>query len=163
MSRSVSLSSAISRVVLWTSTTGVSPVTVTVSCTPPTRISASTAMTAEPLTISAVALDRGEAGQRERHAVGARPQILDAISSGAVGRRWFGLSRSAPGWRLPPSRQAARRRMHLSRDRRWSLAPRPLTARRAGTPARSTYVRTHASVNSPLGCSRAQVAPADST
>src|SRR4029453_17509112 len=49
--RMVSLSSVISRLVLCTSTTGVSPVTVIVSCTPPTRISASTAMTADPLTM----------------------------------------------------------------------------------------------------------------
>jgi hypothetical protein len=38
--------------VLCTSTTGVSPVTVTVSCTPPTRSSPSIAMTAVPVTVT---------------------------------------------------------------------------------------------------------------
>ena len=51
----VSLSSVISRFVLVTSTTGVSPVTVIVSCTPPTRSSASMVMTAVPLTDHLVA------------------------------------------------------------------------------------------------------------
>ncbi len=45
----VSLSSVISRLVLATSTIGVSPVTVIVSCTPPTRISPFTVVTAVPL------------------------------------------------------------------------------------------------------------------
>ncbi len=51
MDRIVSLSSEISRLVLWTSTSGVSPVTVIVSCTPPTRSSASAVTTPVPLTI----------------------------------------------------------------------------------------------------------------
>ena len=46
----VSLSSVTSRLVLWMSTTGVSPVTVMVSSTPPTRKSASTVMTPVPPT-----------------------------------------------------------------------------------------------------------------
>ena len=52
MARIVSLSSVISRRVLWTSTTGASPVTVIVSCTPPTRSSLSTVVTVVPLIVS---------------------------------------------------------------------------------------------------------------
>src|SRR5205809_485798 len=48
----VSLSSVTSRLVLTTSTTGDSPVTVTVSATPPTRSSASIVVTADPLRIT---------------------------------------------------------------------------------------------------------------
>ncbi len=44
------LSSTACRFVLCTSTTGVSPVTVIVSCTPPTRMSALMVVTATPLT-----------------------------------------------------------------------------------------------------------------
>jgi len=46
--RIVSLSSVTSRRVLWTSTTGVSPVTVIVSATPPTFMSASILTTPVP-------------------------------------------------------------------------------------------------------------------
>ena len=80
----VSLSSVISRLVLWTSTTGVSPVTVIVSCTPPTRMSASTVDDRRAADDQALALHRGEARQREGDGVVTGLQILDAVAARAV-------------------------------------------------------------------------------
>ena len=77
----------ISRLVLCTSTTGVSPVTVIVSCTPPTRSSASTAMTAEPLTMTPSRLTVAKPASVNVTRVGAGPKILDAVAAGAVGDR----------------------------------------------------------------------------
>jgi len=82
------------------STTGVSPVTVTVSATAPTRIAMLIGMTPEPDTSTPVALDRGEAGERDRHAVSARWQLSQAILSRAVGGRGSDLLESGPGSRL---------------------------------------------------------------
>jgi hypothetical protein len=67
-----SLSIVAWRRTLWTSTMGLSPVTVTVSCNWPTRSSAFTDA-------------RAESGQRERHGVGSRPQIDDSILAATVG------------------------------------------------------------------------------
>jgi len=59
------------RVVLWTSTIGVSPVTVTVSSIEPTRKSALTLADERSGESMPSALDGGEAGQRECHGVRA--------------------------------------------------------------------------------------------
>ena len=60
------------RVLVCTSTTGVSPVTVMVSCTPPTRMSALIVMTAVPLTSTPSRSTVVKAGKREGQLVGAR-------------------------------------------------------------------------------------------
>ena len=83
----VSLSSVISRRVLWTSTIGVSPVTVIVSSTPPTRSSPLTVVTAVPLTMRPSLPHGDEAGERERHGVGAGAKILDSVTARPVGDR----------------------------------------------------------------------------
>ena len=66
------------------STTGVSPVTVTVSCTPPTAICASTLTTREPVSSSPSRRTVEKPGSVNDEGVGARPQIDDAILAGAV-------------------------------------------------------------------------------
>ena len=100
-----------------------------------------------------------EPRQGEGDRVGARPQSLRCGIVRCYPTPSCGPSRSTPDWRLPPSRLAARRRTNLSRGRPWSPGPTPSTGRRGGTPALRTFVHTHASVNSPFGCSRAKAAP----
>ena len=83
--RSRRRSTVVCRRTLCTSTIGVSPVTVIVSSSVPTRRSALTVRRERAGQLDAFALDGAEAGQRERHGVGARPQIDDAVLAGAVG------------------------------------------------------------------------------
>ena len=67
------------------STIGVSPVTVIVSSSAPTFMSALIVAVNEPVSSMPSRLTRAEAGQRERHGVGAGAQIDDAVLAGAVG------------------------------------------------------------------------------
>ena len=70
---------------LWTSTMGVSPVTVIVSSTAPTLRSAFTVATKLPDSSMPFAFHGTEPGQRERHGIGAGPEIDDAVLAGGVG------------------------------------------------------------------------------
>ena len=81
------LSMTTSRRALCTSTTGVSPVTVIVSSTPPTLHVGRNGEDLRTGQLDAVTLDGDEAGQRERQGVGARPQIDDAVLARAIGDR----------------------------------------------------------------------------
>ena len=86
------MESTTSRLVLvWVSTTGVAPVTVTVSSTAPTRMSALIVVTPAPVSSMRLAPDRGESGQRERHDVGAGFQIDDPVLAGPIRHDGAGL------------------------------------------------------------------------
>ena len=67
------------------STIGLSPVTVIVSSTAPTRSSASMFDVKFGRHLDTVALDGAEPGQRERDGVGSGRQVDDAVLTGAVG------------------------------------------------------------------------------
>ena len=69
---------------LWTSTIGVSPVTVIVSCEGADFQIGVDRRDERAAQLDAFALHRAEAGQRERHGVGARPKIDDSILAGVV-------------------------------------------------------------------------------
>ena len=70
---------------LCTSTIGVSPVTVIVSSSAPTFRSPFTVATNDAGQLDAFAPDGAEARQRERHRIGAGPQIDDAVLARVVG------------------------------------------------------------------------------
>ncbi len=67
-----------------TSTIGLSPATVIVSSSAPIFSSAFTVETKSAGSNESFALDRGESGQRERHGIGARPQVDDAVLAGTI-------------------------------------------------------------------------------
>src|SRR5688572_23808055 len=70
---------------LWTSTTGVSPVTVTVSCSSPTVRSAFTVATNVPVSSMPSRFTVLKPGNGERHRIRARTQVDDAVLPGRVG------------------------------------------------------------------------------
>ena len=70
---------------LCTSTIGVSPVTVTVSSSAPTRSSTLTWAVKLPTQLDAVAFEGIEAGQGDGQRVDAGPQVHDAVLAAAVG------------------------------------------------------------------------------
>ena len=80
-----SLSSVRSRLALCTSTIGVSPVTVMVSSSVADLHVGVDRGDEVARQLDAFALDGVEAGQRERHRVGAGPQVDDAVLAAAVG------------------------------------------------------------------------------
>ena len=69
---------------LVTSTIGASPLTVIVSATPPTLRSAFTVATNLPDNSMPSRLTVVNPVQRERHGVGARPQVFNRVLTGAV-------------------------------------------------------------------------------
>src|SRR5688572_17816066 len=162
MSRSVSLLSAISRDVLWTSTMGVSPVTLTVSCTPPTRMSASTAMTVVPLTITPSRFTVANPGSvnvtlyvpGRRFSIRYRPALSVTVERTFSINSGLAASTDAPGSTAPDesfTRPAIVACAHAVE----------CTARRHAT---TKQVRTHTRIcESPLGCAHAQAAQADTT
>ena len=96
---------------LCTSTIGVSPVTVIVSSSAPTFRSPFTVATNVPGQLDAFALDGAEARQRERHRVGARPQVDDPVLAGVVAddRADFFNQHRAGGFDRHTRQHAARR------------------------------------------------------
>ena len=89
--------------------------------------------------LDAVALDGAEAGQRERHRVGAGPQVDDAVLARAVGhgRRGFSRSARAGGFDRHAGQHRAGRVLDHACNRR--LRERKRRQQRRGT--RSPFLR----------------------
>ena len=85
MAATTSALSTVSRCALWTSTTGVSPVTVIVSSSAPTRMSIGIVSVVGAAELDALPPDDVEAGQPERQRVRAGIQTGNAVLPRAVG------------------------------------------------------------------------------
>ena len=85
------------RVVLCKSTVGVAPETVMVSSTVPIAMSALTVTTLVPRSSTSLAHDGLEPGQRERHPISARAEILNDVAALLRRSRRSGFSRSVTG------------------------------------------------------------------
>ena len=103
-----------------------------------------------------------EPRQGEGDRLSAGPKVFNAVPTVAIGHRRADLSISA-GLAASTVTPAARRRTYLSRGRRGCLRPRRRLHGEEALRALRTLVHTHASVNSPFGCSRAQGRPANPT
>ena len=119
-------------VLVWMSTTGVSPVTVTVSAMVPTRMSALIVVTPAPVTFDALALDGREAGQRERDGVSARRQFGNPVLAGPIGDGASHLlnQRRTAGFDRHAGQHGAGRVLDDARERRLSVG-RPRHERKA--------------------------------
>ena len=129
---------------LCTSTIGVSPVTVIVSSSAPTFRSPLTVATNVPDQLDAFALDGAEAGQRERHRVGAGPQIDDAVLAGVVAddRPDFLNQDRAGGFDRHAGQDAARRVLDDAGDGRLRIGRRRKSKERTGRSSPATRIST---------------------
>ena len=121
-----------------TSTTGEAPVTVIVSSSAPTRRSALMVAVNSDGSSQIVAPEGLEARQRERHRVGARPQIGDAVGAVAVGDRRLDLLDEDVARRL--DRHAGQHRAGRVLDDADNRALRVGNARQEHRPANATSV-----------------------
>ena len=127
---------------------GGSPVTVIVSETLPTFMSALRVSVERPAQFDAIALDSAETGQGERHGVGAGQEFGDAILAAAIGdgRADFFDQRRARGLDGDAGQDGAGRVLHDARYRGAALGVgRPRTRRDEGDSQNSLLPSTHGS------------------
>ena len=128
------------------STIGVSPVTVIVSASAPTFMSALIVAVNEPVSSMPSRLTRAEAGQRERHGVGAGPQVDDAVLAGAVGHgglRAFSISAGLDASTVTPGSTAPDASLTTPVMEAWANAAAGTSTRSSNAPNPTCNLRMH--------------------